>query len=293
MLTLKGLYVAVVTPFKNGKINEAGLKNNIDFLIKNGVAGIVPCGTTGESATLSWDEHRHVMDIAIEHAKGRCLVIAGAGSNNTAEAVEAVKHAKKVGADAALVITPYYNKPSQEGLFQHFEKVAKEAGIPMVLYNVPSRTGVNLLPATIERLCRVENIVAVKEASGDITQISEIKNRCGDKITVLSGDDAMTLPVLSIGGTGVISVVGNIAPREMADMIRLWFEGKIEAARNVHHKLFPLCKALFLETNPAPVKTAMNLMGLAAGELRLPMVPMQEENKKKLIGAMKNFGFTI
>ncbi len=293
MISLKGLYVAMVTPFRNERVDEAGLKNNIEFLINNGVAGVVPCGTTGESATLSWEEHRHLIDFAVETCRGRIQVIAGAGSNNTAEAVEAAKYAKKAGADAALVITPYYNKPTQEGLFRHFETVAKEAGIPMVLYNVPGRTSVNLLPATVERLAKIDNIVAVKEASGNITQISEIKKRCGDRITVLSGDDAMTLPVLALGGTGVISVVGNIAPREMSELIRLWTEGDLKGATELHYRLFDLCNAMFYETNPAPVKTAMNLMGLAAGDLRLPMVPLQEDTKRKLMTAMGDFGFNV
>lgn len=293
MISLKGLYVAMVTPFRNERVDEAGLKNNIEFLINNGVAGVVPCGTTGESATLSWEEHRHVVDLAVEVCRGRVQVIAGAGSNNTAEAVEAAKYAKKAGADAALVITPYYNKPTQEGLFRHFEIVAKETGIPMVLYNVPGRTSVNLLPSTVERLAKIDNIVAVKEASGNITQIGEIKKRCGDRITVLSGDDAMTLPVLAIGGTGVISVVGNIAPREMAELIRLWNDGDLKGATELHYRLFDLCNAMFYETNPAPVKTAMNLMGLSAGDLRLPMVPMQEDSKRKLMSAMGDFGFNV
>lgn len=293
MLTLNGLYIAVITPFKSGKIDEAGFKKNIDFLIENGAAGIVPCGTTGESATLSWAEHQHVVDIAVKQSGGRCQVIAGAGSNNTIEAVEAAKHAKEAGADAALVITPYYNKPTQEGLYKHFEKVAKESDIPLVLYNVPGRTGVNLLPQTVEKLCKFENIVGIKEASGNITQICEIKKRCGDRIAVISGDDAMTLPILSIGGVGVISVVGNIVPKEMSEMIRLWFDGNIEASRTLHYKLLDLCNAMFYETNPAPVKTAMNLLGMSAGELRLPMVTMQEESTKKLISVLEKIGLDV
>jgi len=293
MISLKGLYVALATPFRNERVDEQGLKDNIEFLIKNGVAGVVPCGTTGESPTLSWEEHKHVVDLAIEICKGRVQVIAGAGSNNTKEAADAAKHAKKAGADAALVITPYYNRPTQEGLYCHFETVAKESGIPMVLYNVPGRTGVNLLPATLERLAKIDNIAAVKEASGNITQISEIRKRCGERIAILSGDDAMTLPVLAVGGTGVISVVGNIAPREMSELIRLWHEGDIKGATELHYRLFDLCNAMFYETSPAPVKTAMNLMGLAAGDLRLPMVPIQEETKRKLMSAMRDFGFNV
>lgn len=292
MLTLKGLYVAMVTPFKKGKIDTEGMQSNIEFLIKNHVAGVVPCGTTGESATLSWQEHMDTVSMVTEYCKGRCQVIAGAGSNNTSEAVEAAKHAKKAGADAALVITPYYNKPTQEGLFRHFEKVAGESEIPIVIYNVPSRTGVNLLPSTLERLLEIKNIVGVKEASGNISQISEIHCRCNDRITILSGDDGMTLPILSVGGMGVISVVGNIAPKEMAEMIRLWFSGDVKGALRTHNWLFELCNAMFYETNPMPVKTAMNHLGLAAGEFRLPMVPMQEINKKKLFAVLDQFGLS-
>ncbi len=293
MINLKGLYVAIVTPFKSGKIDKEGLKANLDFLIKNGVSGIVPCGTTGESPTLSWEEHKDVVKTTIEYVNKRCSVIAGAGSNNTAEAVSAAKYAKDAGADAVLVITPYYNKPTQQGLYQHFKAVAQEADIPVVLYNVPGRTGVNLKPSTVKKLCEIKNIIGIKEASGDITQVCEIKRLCGDKITVLSGEDAVSLPILSAGGMGVISVVGNIVPKEMSDMIKFWHEGEIKKSYELHMKLFNLCQSMFYETNPIPVKTAMNALGLAAGDFRLPLVSMSEENKSRLFTEMEKFGLKI
>lgn len=293
MQTLKGLYVALVTPFKNGKVDEAGLRANIDFVLENGASGVVPCGTTGESATLSWQEHKDVVSLAVDHVKDRAQVIAGAGSNNTLEAVEAAKHAKESGANAALMITPYYNKPTQEGLYRHYERVTGEIDIPIVVYNVPGRTGVNLLPATLERLCKLPGIVGVKEASGSIDQICEIKHRCGDDLVILSGDDAMTLPILSIGGTGVISVVGNVAPREMADMIDAWHSGDVARARELHFRLFDLCNAMFLETNPIPAKTAMAMMGMPSGDFRLPLVPMSEGTRGQLAQVMKDFGLKV
>ncbi len=288
-MQLKGCFVAIVTPFTaDGQIDEAGLRKNIDFLLARGVAGIVPCGTTGESATLSWEEHLRVVDIAISQAKGKVQVIAGAGSNNTKESIEAAAHAKEVGADAILCITPYYNKPTQEGLYQHFKTIATSVDIPVVLYNVPGRTGVNMLPETVERLCDYENIVAVKEASGDVTQSSEIHRRCGDRIAILSGEDSLTLPILSVGGSGVISVVANIAPSKMAALVQAYESGDVVKARAVHEELLPICKALFIETNPIPVKTAMGHLGLAGGPLRLPLVNMGEDNKKQLFSVLDN-----
>lgn len=287
-MELKGCYVAIVTPFTpDGQIDEEGLRSNIDFLLSRGVSGIVPCGTTGESATLSWDEHLRVVDIAINEAQGRAQVIAGAGSNNTREAIEAARHAKEKGADAILCITPYYNKPTQEGLYQHFRTVATSVDIPVVLYNVPGRTGVNMLPETVERLSDIKTIVAVKEASGDVTQSSEIHRRCGDRITVLSGEDSLTLPICSVGGRGVISVTANIVPGKMVAMLSAFEKGDCETARRLHEEMLPLCKALFVETNPIPVKTAMNHVGLAAGPLRLPLVSMSDGNKKVLFDVLK------
>lgn len=293
-MNLEGCYVASITPFdENKNINEHALRNHIDFLVSQGVAGIVPCGTTGESATLSWEEHNRVVDIAIEQAQGKVTIIAGAGSNNTSESVQAARHARDKGADAILTITPYYNKPTQEGLFQHFKNIASNADIPMVLYNVPGRTGVNLQPETVERLCDVSNIVAIKEASGDIHQVSEIHRRCGDRLAILSGEDALTLPLLSVGSRGVISVTANILPAKMSSLIDLYLTGDISTALTIHEELLPLCDAMFFETNPIPVKTAMNLIGMNGGSFRLPLVPMGQHNKNRLISVLKRYNFTL
>jgi len=286
----KGSIVALVTPFKNGKVDEEALRNLIEFHIENKTDGIVPCGTTGESATLSFEEHKKVIDITIDAVKKRIPVIAGAGSNNTLEAIELSKHAKSSGADGVLLITPYYNKPTQTGLYLHFKKVAEEVKIPIVLYNVPGRTGVNLLPSTVEKLSKIENIVAIKEASGNLKQITEIINLCGDRITVLSGDDFTILPTLAVGGKGVISVVANIAPKDVHDLIEEFEKGNIKEAIKLQHKIFPLCKAMFIETNPIPVKTALALMGKITGELRLPLCSMSEENLNFLRKTLADYG---
>ncbi len=286
-MILHGCFVALATPFtKDGAVDENGLRKNIEFLIESGVAGIVPCGTTGESATLSWEEHNRVVDVALSQAKGRVQVIAGAGSNNTNESIEAAKHAKVNGAQAILCITPYYNKPTQEGLYQHYKMISK-VNVPMVVYNVPGRTGVNMSAETVERLCEFKNIIAVKEASGNLVQISEIHRRCGDRLTILSGDDALTLPILACGGKGVISVVGNIWPQKMVAMINAFQNGNLEAALALHEELLPVSNAMFIETSPIPVKTAMNFLGHHAGTLRLPLVEMGKENKSKLIAILK------
>jgi 4-hydroxy-tetrahydrodipicolinate synthase len=289
-IEFRGCYVAIVTPFnEDGSLNEEGLRSNIEFLISNGVSGIVPCGTTGESATLTWDEHKRVVDIAIEQAKGRVQVIAGAGSNNTNEAIEAALHAKKSGADAIMSITPYYNKPTQEGLYRHFSAIAAKADIPMVVYNVPGRTAVNMLPETVARLCDIPQVMAVKEASGNITQISEIHRLCGDRLDILSGDDGMTLPVLACGGKGVISVIGNIVPDKMSKMVSLYHKGDHHAALEMHEKLLPLSQIVFIETNPAPVKACMAEIGLASGPVRLPLAPMSDANREKLAAVWKTY----
>lgn len=290
-MELKGCFVAHVTPFnENGEINEEGLRSNINFLIDHGVAGIVPCGTTGESATLSWEEHNRVVDIALDEARGRVKVIAGAGSNNTTEAVAAAKHAEKMGADAILCITPYYNKPTQEGLYRHFKAVSENVNTPIVLYNVPGRTAVNLLPETVERLCDIDTIVAVKEASGDLVQVSEIHRRCGDRIQILSGDDALTLPMLTLGATGVISVSANIIPDRMAGMINAFFEKDMDTALKIHEEMLAVANIMFIETNPIVIKAAMNHLGLAAGGMRMPLVDITESNKKVLTDVLEANG---
>ena len=286
-MEFKGCYVAIVTPFtRDNKVDEAGLRSNIEFLIERGVAGIVPCGTTGESATLSWEEHTRVVDIAISAANRRVQVIAGAGSNNTVESIEAARHAKKSGTDAILCITPYYNKPTQEGLFQHFKAISTAVDIPMMLYNVPGRTGTNMLPETVERLCELPTVASIKEASGDVSQISEVHRRCGGRLDVLSGDDGLTLPVLACGGKGIVSVIGNIVPDRLSALVKMFFSGNLAEALRMHEELLPLCKAAFFETNPSPIKAAMNYLGLAAGSLRLPMVEMSDGNKAKLLAVI-------
>ena len=275
--------VAIVTPFKGGKVDEAGLRDLIEFQIANGTHGIVPCGTTGESPTLSHEEHERVIDIAVEQTGKRVPVIAGTGSNNTEEAISLTSHAKKAGADAVLMISPYYNKPTQEGIYRHFEKVAKAVDIPIIIYNIPGRTASNIEPATIERLSRIDNIVGVKEASGSMKQITDIIALCGDDFTVVSGEDYLTFPLLCVGGKGVISVVSNVAPRDMADLCNFFFEGKFEEARRLYYKLLPLLHVLFIETNPAPVKAALAMMKkIESEEVRLPLVTMSEANRERL-----------
>lgn len=293
-MEFKGTYVALVTPFTaDNKIAEDKLREMVEYQIEKGTTGLVPCGTTGESPTLSWDEHKRVVEITVEVAKGRAVVIAGAGSNNTLEAVEAAKFAKEVGADAALVVSPYYNKPTQEGLYQHFKTVADESQIPIVLYNIMGRTGVNITTDTMVRLKEISNIVAVKEASGDIVQMSDLVNRCGDKFSVLSGDDSLTLPLLSLGGQGIISVIANILPAELKVIVDKFNGGDNAGALLAHKKLFPLCQAMFLETNPIPIREAMNLLGWNVGEARLPLTPMESGAKAKLVQAIKDFGLEI
>ncbi len=286
----RGSIVAIATPFKGGKIDEEAFRELIEFQIENGTSAIVPSGTTGESATLSMQEHAKVIDIAVEAVNKRVPVIAGTGGNSTSEAIELTEHAKKVGAEATLQVTPYYNKPTQEGLFQHFKAIAKAVPLPQVLYNVPGRTSVNMLPETVARLAELPEVVAIKEASGDLGQMAEIVKLAGDKITLLSGDDNVTLPVLAIGGTGVISVVANIVPRDTADMITAWDQGNVNRARELFLKLLPLCKAMFYETNPIPVKTSLALMGKINGELRLPLCPMSPANEERLKKALREYG---
>lgn len=286
----KGSMVALVTPFKDGRVDEEGYRELIEFQISNGTDAIVPCGTTGESATLSMEEHKRVINIAVETVNGRVPIIAGAGGNSTSEAIELAEHAKKAGADGTLQVVPYYNKPTQEGLFLHFKTIAEKVALPQVLYNIPGRTGVNMLPETVARLAELPEIVSIKEASGNLGQMAEILLLAGDKITLLSGDDNLTLPVLGIGGKGVISVVANIVPKDTADMVRSWEEGNFNRARELFYNLLPLCKAMFIETNPIPVKTSLAIMGIIKEEMRLPMCPMAPQNRLKLEKALKEYG---
>lgn len=286
----RGSIVALITPFKNGRVDEDRMRALIERQIVGGTYGIVPCGTTGESATLTHEEHERVISLTIETVGRRVKVIAGTGSNSTDEAVKLTKYAKKAGADGALLITPYYNRPTQEGLYQHFKKVASEADIPMVVYNVPSRTGVNLLPETLARMASIDNIAGVKEASGSLQQVSDIIGLCGDNITVLSGDDFATLPIMAVGGKGVISVTANIVPKDVAELVNQYEAGNIKKAMELHYKLRPLNQAMFYETNPIPVKTAASLLGLIDLEFRLPLCPMSPSNLERLKISMKDYG---
>ncbi len=286
----EGIYVAIPTPFKNGKVDERALRGHIEFLIENGVDGIVPCGTTGESATLSYEEHEEVIAITIDQCKGRVKVIAGTGSNSTEEAIRLTKFAEEVKADGALLITPYYNKPNQEGLYLHFKAVAEAVTIPIVLYNVPGRTGVNMLPETVARLSEIENIVAIKEATGSTNVATEIVNLCGDRIAVLSGDDLTFFPLLSVGAKGVISVTANVVPDKMVEMYRKFVEGDVKEAMELHHWLYPLSRILFIDTNPIPVKTALSFMGRMEKEFRLPLCPTTPEKEVKIKEVLTRLG---
>ncbi len=283
-----GSLVAIVTPFRKGKVDERALAELIEWQIASGTNGIVPCGTTGESATLSHDEHNRVIELTVEVVRRRVPVIAGTGSNSTEEAIALTKHAKQAGADAALLITPYYNKPTQEGLYRHYRAIAEAVDLPLVLYNIPGRTGVNMLPATIARLTILPTVVGVKEGSGSVQQASDLVQMCGDRLSVLAGDDALTLPMMAVGGKGVITVTANIMPAEMAALVNSFSEGKIEEARRIHFKLSPLFAALFFETNPIPVKEALSLMGKIDPELRLPLCPMAQDTREKLIQTLKD-----
>jgi 4-hydroxy-tetrahydrodipicolinate synthase len=286
----KGVFPAIITPFKNDNLLDIeGLKRNIEFFEGSGISGIVPCGTTGESATLSFEEHKKVVEVARDCSK--FPVIAGTGSNNTREALELTNHAADAGADAALLITPYYNRPNDNGLFEHFRVIAETCDIPIILYNVPKRTGVDLKPELVARLSKIANIVGIKEASGSITQVSQIieKTHSSD-FTLLSGDDDMTLPIIALGGKGVVSVVANVSPRKTVALVEAASKGDLEMARKLHFELAPLIRAMFLETNPIPVKTAYRLMGLAAGPLRLPLASMSAENEKILKNVLDELG---
>jgi len=280
-----GAFTALVTPFKNRNVDFNTLGKLIDAQIKAGISGLVPCGTTGESATLTEEERKDIIRATVETAGRRVPVIAGTGSNDTRETIERTAFAKEVGAYAALLVTPYYNKPTPQGLFEHYRTVASEVDIPIILYNVPGRTGVSLPVETVSALSEIPNIVAIKEASGNLAYVSEIIESC--KITVLSGEDSLTLPILALGGRGVISVVSNILPRQTEELVRSYLGGKIERAREIHFQMLPLMRALFVETNPAPVKEAMAHLGLISPELRLPLVRVSEKSRRVIIAALE------
>jgi len=284
-----GAFTAIVTPFKDGRVDEAGLKRLIRFGIDGGISGLVPCGTTGESPTLSHAEHNAVVELTVKEVAGQVKVIAGTGSNSTEEAIALTRHAEKVGADGALLVTPYYNKPTQEGLFRHYKAIAESASIPLVVYNIQGRTAVNVETATMVRLSQIPNIAGVKEASGSILQMSEVIRLCGPDLDVLSGDDQMTFPLMALGGKGVISVVTNIVPQKMSALVKHMLEGRIAQARALHFEIYELCQAMFLETNPVPVKAALGLMGKIEPEYRLPLCPPSEANLEKLKGVLEKY----
>lgn len=285
-MDIKGVLPALITPFtSDNRVDETGFRGNIEYVIEHGVSGIVPCGTTGESATIAAEEHKQLIDIAVDCSN--VPVIAGTGSNNTEEAIEFTRHAADAGADAALLITPYYNKPNRNGIIGHFDAVVHAVDIPIILYNIKSRTGINLEPELIAELAEIPSIIGVKEASGDLDQISRVIELTQDKDFILiSGDDALTLPIMSLGSVGVISVVANIAPAQTAATVNAILKNDYKEARRLHYQLAPLVRAMFIETNPIPVKTAAGMIGLASGHLRLPLAPMSAQNEQKLRNAL-------
>jgi len=286
----QGSFVALVTPFRNGRLDEAKVRELVELHASHGTDGIVPCGTTGESPTLSHDEHKRVVEVVIEAARGRLKVVAGTGSNSTAEAIDLTRHAERVGAAGALIVNPYYNKPTQDGLYRHFRAVAEAVAIPILVYNIQSRTAVNVETATLERLVRdARNVAGVKEASGSLDQMSQVIAACGPDFSVLSGDDNLTLPLLAIGGHGVVSVIANILPRETAEMVHAALDGDWKRARDLHYRLFPLARAAFLETNPIPIKEAMAMAGMIEPEFRLPMCRMSDANRERLRAVLKPY----
>ncbi len=291
MTTFQGAFVAIVTPFIDNKVDEDGLKGLIEFHIENGTHGIVPCGTTGESATLSHEEHHRVVELTIKTVNGRCPVMAGTGSNSTSESIMLTQHAKDAGADGALMITPYYNKPSQEGLYQHFKAIAEAVDIPIIMYNVPSRTSINMLPETVARCAQLDNIVGIKEATGDLNQISEVIRLCPDDFAVLSGDDFTSMATVAIGGKGVISVTSNVEPKGMADMMNAALADDMNTARALHYKMFPLMQAMFFDTNPVPAKKTLELMGkISSGTPRLPLYTIGDTALGKLKQVISDYG---
>ncbi|MEE9238907.1 MAG: 4-hydroxy-tetrahydrodipicolinate synthase [Thermodesulfobacteriota bacterium] len=288
---IHGSMVAIVTPFRNGKIDEKALKDLIEFQIENGTHGIVPCGTTGESPTLSHEEHEYVIELTVNAVNKRVPVIAGTGSNSTKEAIRLTRFAKEIGADATLLVVPYYNKPTQEGLYLHFKQIATQVDIPIILYNIPGRTGVNMTPETIARLAGdFKNIIGVKEATGSIPQASKILHLCSKDFLLLSGEDSINLPLLAIGGRGFITVTANIAPKDVADLYNHFNNGEFEKARDLHYKLLPLNEALFIETNPIPVKAALSMMDKIKYEYRLPLSEMTPGHYEELKTVLSDYG---
>jgi 4-hydroxy-tetrahydrodipicolinate synthase len=286
-----GTYTAIVTPFKNGTVDETALNRLVQLQIKGGVDGIVPVGTTGESPTVDYEEHVRIIERSVKFARGKIKVLAGTGANSTSEAIHLTQQAENVGADGSLQVAPYYNKPTQEGLFQHFRAIARATRLPIVLYSIPGRCGVEIGVETVQRLAReCKNIIGIKEAGGSADRVSALRAALGPKFTILSGDDSLTLPFMAVGAQGVISVASNVIPREVAQMVDAFTRGQIRKASQLHAKLYPLFKDLFIETNPVPVKAALAMMGLIAEEYRLPLVPMSAANRAKLRATMKQCG---
>jgi 4-hydroxy-tetrahydrodipicolinate synthase len=286
----EGISTAIITPFRDGDIDESALRTLIERQIDAGVNGLVPCGSTGESATMSHQEHARVIEITVSAVGGRVAVLAGTGSNNTREAIDLTQRAKDAGADGALLISPYYNRPTQDGIYEHYKAIAEQTGFPLVVYNVPGRTGSNILPGTLARLAGIDHVVGVKEACGDIGQIAEVIDQCPDGFAILSGDDSLTLPLVALGGHGLIATSANVAPVEMTQLVRACLDDDMQRARALHYKLLPLFDALFCETNPIPTKAALALMGLIGPEIRLPLVDMTEANRERLQVVLKELG---
>jgi len=283
-----GTYTAIVTPFRNGRLDEAALERLVKLQIKGGVEGIVPVGTTGESPTLDYDEHIRVVEIVVQIASGRVRVLAGTGSNSTKEAIHLTQRAESVGADGALLVAPYYNKPSQEGLFQHFREVARSTELPIVLYSIPGRCGIEIGVDTVRRLAEsCDNVVGIKEAGGNADRVSLLRAACAPGFEILSGDDSLTLPFMAVGARGVISVASNIIPKQVGDMVRSFANGDMKNAQKLHARYYPVFKDLFIETNPVPAKAALAMMGLMSDEVRLPLVPMADANRTRLARTLK------
>ena len=286
----QGAISAVVTPFRDGEVDEPRLRELIEWQIQEGIDGIVPCGSTGESATLSHGEHERVIRIAVEQSRRRVPVLAGTGSNSTAEALRLTRYAREAGADGALMISPYYNRPTQEGIYRHYKTIAASVDLPIIVYNIPSRTGSNVTAETLQRLSALSNIVAVKEAAGSMDQVSDMRRLCGERFTILSGDDSLTVPMMALGAKGVISVLSNVMPRETHELAAAALAGDFARAREVHYRTLALMRALFLETNPIPVKQALSFMGKCSAEMRMPLTQMSEPAAEKLRGVMKELG---
>lgn len=282
-----GAFSALITPFRDGRVDEAALRELVEWQIQSGIDGLVPCGSTGESATLTHAEHEQVIRLVIDQTRRRVPVIAGTGSNSTAEAIRLTQFAREVGADGALLISPYYNKPTQDGIYRHYQAIGASVDLPLIVYNIPGRTGSNILPETFARICEIKQVIGIKEASGSIDQCSDILKLCGERLTMLSGDDSFTLPLMSLGAKGVISVITNVMPREMHELAAAALSGDFSRAREIHFKMLPLMRVLFVETNPIPIKQACALMGKCTNDVRMPLLTMTAGAADRLQSAMK------